>query len=104
MIANTRMIKLNSMSFLATLNLCCTMLIVWTLSDLSEHVKNDLKVTFNECILRGNVEIREFNIARLCFYSNSDANVTDSAAIEMYSSFIRFVIRTHRSSDCLEII
>jgi hypothetical protein len=63
-----RMMNLHIMSFLATQNLCCAKLIVWTLDGFSSDVINQTRKLFDKYAKSDNFEIREFNIADLCFY------------------------------------
>jgi hypothetical protein len=61
-----RLLKLNIMSFLATRNLCCTKLIVWTLSDFYMEISVGLIKTFSHYISVDNLEVKEFNLSALC--------------------------------------
>jgi hypothetical protein len=63
-----RMMRLLITSFLATQNLCCAKLLVWTLADFSQVIVNDTLRTFDKHVDAGNLEIRTFNIEELCFH------------------------------------
>ena len=52
-----RLMKLNIMSFLATQNLCCTRLVLWTLLEFPLPVENELRKTFASYIADGVFEI-----------------------------------------------
>jgi hypothetical protein len=61
-----RMMNLNVMSFLATQNLCCSKLILWTLGHFSREIVKKTNITFDKYIKSGNFEIRKFEIRDLC--------------------------------------
>lgn len=98
---NKRVLILNIMSYLATQNLCCTKFILWKLEQFSKDIENEINEKFSKYIKENIIEIRTFDLKKLCpdsvFKNNNictnrfsqDLSEKNQVAI---SDFVRFFV------------
>ena len=79
-----RIMKLNIMSFLATQNLCCSKFIFWKLKEFPNKIENDLRRVFAEYISRDIVELKVFDLEKIC----QDSKSVLSRSIMCHAGFI----------------
>lgn len=96
-----RMLKLNLMSYLVTQNLCCSKLILWHLTGLSNQIKSKLTAIFGFYFKNKIIEFKLFDIKDLCFNSisfkdhsicklrNKEIKTKDMVSL---SDFVRFFV------------
>ena len=99
-LSTLRMINLNVMSYLATQNLCCSKMIIWTLQDSIQSLENLFNKKYSFFIKSGLIEIKLFLINDFCmhgFFKEAICSQKSHLSISQFymvsvSDLIRFAV------------
>ena len=93
-----RLLKLNTMSYLASQNLCCTKFILWKLDEFPDSVYKDFNHTFAYYIKNDMILIKTFKIGDFCqsgFFKHkvcSSSHSLNSKYLVALSDLVRFAV------------